>query len=109
MADAPHEFSPDWTIAPAETLREWMGEHGITRARMGARFGQGDLALGLRAHLLLHDVLERRPLLEQHAEILERGTGIPARAWLNLERQYREDLAAGRKDMTSVPEEASRG
>jgi hypothetical protein len=32
--------------------------------------------------------------------MLERGTGVPARLWLNLERNYRADLDAGRADTT---------
>jgi hypothetical protein len=32
---------------------------------------------------------------------LQRATDIPARLWLNLERAYRADLAAGRTDTTA--------
>ena len=38
---------------------------------------------------------------EQACMWLAHGTGIPAALWLNLERNYRADLKAGRKDSTS--------
>jgi hypothetical protein len=38
--------------------------------------------------------------------MLERGTGVPAHLWLNLEGIYRADLAAGRTDTTPEPGDA---
>jgi HTH-type transcriptional regulator / antitoxin HigA len=92
------EFNPDWTIAPAATLRDWMDEKGLTRGALARQCGRGES--DIKAGLIIQDVLDREPLLESHAEMLERGTGVPARLWLNLERNYRADLAAGRTDTT---------
>jgi len=96
-----HEFDPDWTIAPAATLREWMEDHDLTAGALARRCGRGEA--DIKAALLIRDVLDREPLGAAHAEMLEHGTDVPARAWLSLERNYRADLEAGRTDTT--PEE----
>jgi hypothetical protein len=92
------EFDPDWTLAPAATLAEWMREHGLTRGMLARRCCNGEA--DIKASLIIRDVLNREPLLEAHAEMLERGTGIRAAFWTGYERQYRADLAAGRTDTT---------
>jgi hypothetical protein len=91
-------FNPDWTLAPAALLAEWMEEHDLSRGQLAIRCGRG--IADLKAALIIGDVLDRKPLLPSYAEMLERGTGISAAFWLNYERNYREGLAAGRKDVT---------
>lgn len=76
-------FKPDWTIAPAATLQEWMEEQDA-----------------ILPDERIQEVLNRKPLTSQHAELLEQVTGIPARFWLALEHNYRAGLAAGLKDVT---------
>lgn len=76
-------FEPDWTIAPAATLQEWMEEHDV-----------------ILPDERMQEVLDRKPLTPQHAGLLELRTGIPARFWLALEHNYRAGLAAGLKDVT---------
>lgn len=93
-----HELEPDWTLAPDVMLREWMGERDLTPEALAVRCGRGEA--DLKAHLLIRDVLERKPLTESCAEMLERGTGISKGFWLNYEHNYRDDLAAGRKDVS---------
>lgn len=91
-----HPFTPDWVIAPAETLREWMQLHGLTTSTLAVTCAgrtHKDLAVQL-----INDVLERKPMTTQHAEMLFRGTGINSHLWLNLEHDYRAGLAAGLKD-----------
>jgi hypothetical protein len=102
----PKGFDPDWTLAPAAALRDWMEANGLTRGALARRCGRGEA--DVKAGLVIQDVLGREPLLESHAEMLERGTGIPARVWLRREHIYRADLAAGRKD-TTPEDDASRG
>jgi plasmid maintenance system antidote protein VapI len=100
------EFNPDWTIAPVATLREWTEQNGPGMAvRHLARRATGRVSDSY-AMSLIQDVVDRKPLTEEHAGMLERATGIPARAWLQLERGYRADLAAGRKDVTENDETA---
>lgn len=84
-------FDRDWTIKPGATLREWIEENGLTVrstatacARMNPERLQG--------------ILDGKPLTSDDAARLAHGTGIPARLWLSLERRYRADLRAGRKD-----------
>jgi hypothetical protein len=101
VTEPQHEFSPDWTLAPAAHLREWMqtqipGMHLTTFALICAGRG-GDRDKALPA---IQDVLDRRPLTDVHARLLARGTGVPERFWLSLERGYRRDLELGRKDTT---------
>ena len=94
------EFAPDWTLAPAAPFAEWMSENHYTLGMLATRCGHGDADEVEGLALLIRDVLDRKPLLAAHAEMLERGTGISARMWLNYERIYREDLARGATDTT---------
>jgi hypothetical protein len=100
----PVPFNPDWTIAPAATLREWMEQNDVDRLELIARCDPG--GSGEHAEAVVGKVLAREPVTALMAAALERGTGIPARAWLRLEGLYRADLAAGRKDTT--PEDGDR-
>jgi hypothetical protein len=94
------EFEPDWCIAPAEHLDEWMTAAGydtrILAALADGRDGEG-------AEAVIGDVLARRPLTAAHAHVLFCGTRVSAAFWLSLERSYRDGLAAGLADATSVP------
>jgi hypothetical protein len=111
-------FDPDWTVAPAATLLDWLAERGI-RLPLG-----GTVAVGQydRHYLLtgwwitacgatwaVNATLARQPLTEAAAARLALLTGSSAGFWLNYERQYRADLAAGRKDVThgSPPREVT--
>jgi hypothetical protein len=92
------EFDPDWTLAPAAALRAWLKEHGVSPNLLALWCGGGDVAV--EARQMIQDVLDRKPLTEAHAKMLERSTRVPANTWLSLERGYRTDLAAGRIDTT---------
>ena len=87
-----HRFEPDWCIAPADILQEWMDDHDVTIL---------ELAPGARE--MIRDLLNRGPLTELHAEVLEKATQISARMWLALEHNYRAGLAAGLIDATDTP------
>lgn len=82
-------FDPDWVVAPGETLKEWREENRIS-ARVLAR------ACGM--HIGLLEAIEdgSHGINDAIAFSLERVTQIPARLWLNLERQYRTGLQAGK-------------
>jgi plasmid maintenance system antidote protein VapI len=90
-------WEPNWTIAPGETLREWMSEHGLDIPVLAAAAGK---VTRDDAGLLIADVLARKPLTEAHAAALERCTGISARMWSALESNYRVGLAAGLTDVS---------
>jgi plasmid maintenance system antidote protein VapI len=87
----------DWTIAPGETLREWMNENSMAMSPS---------TVAVMAHLSVSEVegilRGSRRITARIAAGLERATHIPARFWRNLERAYRSDLAAGRSDMTEA-------
>ena len=96
MSEA-HEFNPDWTIAPSETLREWMDENGMSvRVLAASSVWLGPKSVTkVQAAALIQDVLDRKPLTAAHATTLARGTGVEVRFWLALEHNYRAGLAAG--------------
>ena len=93
-----HEFSPDWCLAPDGPLREWMAGNGIRLPALAlACAGTGDQAEPMS---LIQEVLDRKPLGPAHADLLERGTGIPAGFWQRYEATYRAGLAAGLTDVS---------
>lgn len=94
-----HEFDPDWTLAPAALLEEWLEQGGMSAedlavaalARTGGRY---------QALPLIEAVLACEQLGDAHAAVLEAATAIPARLWLGWEAGYRDSLAKGRTDVT---------
>jgi HTH-type transcriptional regulator / antitoxin HigA len=83
-------FDPDWTISPGETLREWMEENGLPLKATATACGRMDPKQ-------LQGILDgKRKITTVAACKLQQGTGIPARLWLNLERQFRQGLAEGK-------------
>jgi len=93
-------WKPDWVVAPALVLAEWLEEYGMSVTVVAAT------AVGRRhrdfAAAKIQAVLDREPLTEECADILARGTRVPARFWLGLEHNYRAGLAAGLID-TEAP------
>ena len=88
---APTRFDPDWVVAPGETLREWRlyNRLGIAAAATACGRMPQDFYQSIEAGT--------EPITEKVAEALEHGTRIPAFLWLNLERAFRNGLAAGKK------------
>jgi hypothetical protein len=94
-------FEPDWCLAPAATLNDWMDENSISASMIAAASSRRDDPDRRREALrMVREVLDRAPLTEAHATVLERGTQVPARIWLALENNYRAGLAAGLRDVT---------
>ena len=79
----------DWTVAPGDTLRDWMDENA-TPMRVAAR------ACGLELATFERLLDGTEPLTTSIAVALESGTGITAAFWLGFEANYRADLRAGR-------------
>jgi plasmid maintenance system antidote protein VapI len=92
------EFKPDWCIAPAATLDEWMKENGMPASALATACSG---TLNRHACLArIKYVLDKRPLTQEVAAMLAKGTGIPAKFWLALEHNYRAGLKAGLTDAT---------
>lgn len=89
MAD-PHRWDPDWVMKPGEHLQEWMDEDGITMLAAAS-------VCGLSVDTIFGVLDASVQITPSVAKGLERGTNIPEGMWLNLERIYREGLAAGKK------------
>lgn len=81
--DGPFYFTPDYDAPPGDTLREVMGE-----------LHMGVVTIAFKSGLKCEDVLGvlsgERPITHTIASSLELATGVPARLWLSLERQYRK-------------------
>jgi hypothetical protein len=97
MAAETYPFEPNWCLAPAAHLREWIEETGVSPRLIAACSGREHKDASMA---LVQEVLDRKPLTEAHAAVLARGTHVPARFWLGLEHNYRAGLAAGLKDVT---------
>jgi HTH-type transcriptional regulator / antitoxin HigA len=80
------EFSPEWIICPGESIDDILIERGWTQAEFSVRTGYTKKHISL----LLNG---KAPITEETAIKLERVLGSTARFWLNLEAQYREQLA----------------
>lgn len=93
-----HAFNPDWTLAPASTLQDWMDENGLnvseTAVAAAGVYNEED------AIKLINEVLRGEPLDHDHAICLALCTGISNEFWLNSETRYRNDLEAGLTDST---------
>lgn len=94
-------FDPDWCMRPGVHLREMMDYAGLT----------GDLGVTVTARLsgldptVIEGILNgKRRITKSIANRLACGTAplaISAQFWLNLERQYREGLKAGKTDVSN--------
>lgn len=96
------EFRPDWCLAPAAILREWLKENHLSPEVLAVACG--GRARKATALELIREVLDRKPLTELNAQCVALGTNVPARFWLALEHNYRAGLAAGLTDTTPEPQ-----
>lgn len=87
------DFDRDWTIAPGATLADWCEENNLPYRAAATACGRMPL------EMFEAIVAGEQRITETIAGALHHGTGISASLWLNLERRYRADLKAGRKDM----------
>lgn len=90
--------NPDMCVAPSVSLAGWLAERNVTPGELASRSGDG--FGGIRAALLIRDVLTRQPLATAHARVLEQTTGIRAQFWLDREHDYRTGLSVGKLDIT---------
>ena len=85
MTEAP--FNSDWAVRPGEVLRLIMEDDGLTIQNVA---DQMDVSTSVMDLFLSGDDVTVDPSL---AGKLESATGFPARCWINLESQYRNDVA----------------
>jgi len=79
-------FTPDYAVAPGETLRESMKSLGMTQKELAIRT---DLTVQ-SLNRIFNGV---QPISYETANRLELAMGVPASFWNNLEAEYREQLA----------------
>ena len=85
MARYETEFTPDYAVAPGETLAETLEVLGMSPADLAQRSG-------LSAEQIDALLAGEGSLTPPIATSLEQALGIPAYFWLNYERTYREAL-----------------
>lgn len=80
-----HLYTPTRPVAPGETLRETIDHLKMSQRELAQRLGLTPVSV--------NRILQgEQPITQETAGGLERVTGVPARFWNNLERQYRELL-----------------
>lgn len=96
---ADHPFRPDYAIPPGETLRDCIGEIGMSQTDLAARSG-------LSTKHINQIIQGSAPITPETALILERVTGTPASVWNRLEAGYREaKLRAKQRELTPEDEQ----
>jgi HTH-type transcriptional regulator/antitoxin HigA len=86
MNRSQNRYSPDYALAPGETLRETIEAIGMSQVELAERTGRPKKTIN-------GVVMGKVALTPDTALQLERVLGIPASFWNNLERQYQEVLA----------------
>ena len=80
------EFTPDYAVAPGQTLSEVIESLNINQKQLAIR-------TGLTEQTIVRILKGEQPISIETANRLELVTGVPARMWNNLEMQYREQLS----------------
>lgn len=94
------KFDPDWCMRPGVHLREMMDYSGLTGSlgvKSVARLS------GLDVSVVEGILTGKTRITKKIAAHLAAGAApllISAQFWLNLERQYREGLKAGKADIS---------
>lgn len=81
-----YEYSPDYAVAPGETLREVIDNLSMTQKELAIR-------TGLTEQTIIRIIKGVQPITFETANKLEMVTGVPARMWNNLEMHYQEQLS----------------
>jgi len=81
------EYKPDYAVPPGTTLLETIQEKGMSQAELAQRTG--------RPLKTINEIIRGKAAITAETALqLERVLGVPASFWNNLERNYRESLAA---------------
>ncbi len=81
-----YPFEPDWVSPPGDTLQEKLEEIGMTQSELSTRMGRPEKTISAIIN-------GKSAITPETALQLESVLNIPARFWMNRERQYREALA----------------
>ena len=104
--EGPYIFDPDWCMRPGVHLKEMLDYAGLKGAigvRMVAKLA------GVKPGIIegiLDGSVKITPEIADHLATGTQPLVISAQMWLNLERNYRDGLAAGKKDISDEDEEA---
>jgi addiction module HigA family antidote len=81
------EYKPDYAVPPGATLFETIQAKGMSQAELAQRTG--------RPLKTINEIIKGKAAITAETALqLERVLGVPASFWNNLERNYREALAA---------------
>ncbi len=87
MVDSPFQsFSPDYAVIPGRSLGETLGKWGMTQGELAKR-------TGLARKTINGIVNGTEPITPDTAIALERVFRVPARFWINLQKNYEEARA----------------
>lgn len=89
--DAPER---DWTVGPGQVIAEFLYENKPTCPDAAALAGRSRFLTAAQ----VESVLSGGPLTPHIAKGFHEATGISFAFWVTHEANYRNDLAAGRKD-----------
>ena len=78
-------FFPDYAVAPGETLSEVIESLCMTQKELATK-------TGLTEQTIIRILKGAQPITFETANRLEMVTGIPAKIWNKLEKQYCEEL-----------------
>jgi len=100
MAPEVKRLETDYAVRPGETLYETIDALGMTQAELARRMG--------RPIKTVNEIIKGKATITADTALqLERVLGVPARFWLALEANYREDLARLDERQTLDPSAAA--
>jgi HTH-type transcriptional regulator / antitoxin HigA len=79
-------FQPDYASPPGETLAETLEAMGLTQSELARRMG--------RPIKTINEIIQAKVAITADMAVeLERVLGVPAHLWMNMETNYRAQLA----------------
>lgn len=93
-------FKPDYAIPPGDTLREVIDTQGMSQKELAERLGMSPVYL----NRIFSGEL---PISQDTAQKLRLVIGVPAHFWINLEGQYRTQLAGLKSQEQQTAEQAN--
>ena len=82
-----NQFRPDYAVLPGDTLKETLDALGMSQAVLAERTDTTEKTIS--------EIIQGKTAITPETALqLEKVLNIPAHFWNNLERNYRESLAA---------------